>query len=71
MVVRIKRVVRVWFLPYDTPAYADSDGWLVQEFESEDAAYAWAAENKGKIERAEFSLTGFPFVRNGSIEREG
>ena len=70
MVVRITPVVRVWFLPYLVPAYADSDGWLVREFESEDAAYAWAEENEGLIEDAEFALTGFRFVSSGSIERE-
>lgn len=64
-------MVTVWFLPYLVPAYADSEGWLIREFESESAAYAWAEENSGLIEDAEFKDSGFLFVQNGSIEREG
>ena len=69
--IRIREVVRVWYLPFSVPEFADSDGWLVCEFESYDAAYEWAADCDGRIDCAEFALSGFRFVDNGCIKREG
>ena len=70
MPVMFYPVIRVWYLPFDCPEHEDSNGWLAAEFRTVDEAYAWAADNDGLIECAEFFGNGFRFVDNGCIIRE-
>jgi hypothetical protein len=47
--------VRVRFLPFDCPEYADSDGWLRHEFRDACEAWEWAAGNISFVEDAYFA----------------
>jgi hypothetical protein len=67
----VEQSVRVRFLPFDVPEFAGSDGWLVHEFESNYAAWAWAAGNVSFVEDAYFIKSGHYMLRDGRLQDDG
>jgi hypothetical protein len=64
-------IIRVRFLPFDCPEYADSDGWLIHEFSSEREAWAWADGNVSFVEDAYFVKSGAYLLRDGHLQEDG